>query len=605
MSASPKHVVPAATPLRTTYDKCGAPVRTVDTVKWGIFDYAADPVMTMKSGETVTVEVISHHSGHEYAKMIRGDTAVEEVYKWYKGQSLTEKATPKTSGSGVHICTGPIKIEGAEPGDYLQVEILDLEPRPNPDGRTFGTNSQKFAGYQFRVGHADGTPYPTRDGALWADYSGANGTTNPQGLHEAITVFEFIKAGNHMAWGKPVYMYQFPTVEDAGGELRNYDGMPGVVIPHEFDHGYNGAVGEPVSYPAGFDGTKIIDDGNGNAGVINYLDVDLNWKIPLRPHLGIIAVMPATSSNYENGKPGVGGANTIPPSKFGGNIDNWRIGKGATMYYEVEVDGAMLILGDTHAAQGDSELAGTAMETSMTTKLKVTLHKKDQLPSLVQTLTGPLLETYDSFVITGYAVPDYLSELADNPSSIFSEGASVDSALADAFKKTRTFMMDYFEVTEEESIVIMATSVEFGITQIVDGNWGVHAIIPKWVFDGSEEAYDYSCTQNTEGTMKTGGRARKLQEHGVSDPEAAAEQLFFRITAITKQQQKPVHENLMHKWVDAKIKTIERLAKPYQQPIPSAIKKALLKSGTIVANPGIEEEVPDHGKIALFQKGLV
>ena len=202
-----------------------------------------------------------------------------------------------------------------------------------------------------------------------------------------------------------------------------------------------------------------------------------------------------------------------------------------------------MILGDTHAAQGDSELAGTAMETSMTTKLKVTLHKADALPALVQTLTGPLLETYDSFVITGYAVPDYLAELADNPSSIFSEGASVDSALADAFMKTRTFLMNYFEVTEEEAIVLMSTSVDFGITQIVDGNWGVHAIIPKWVFDGSEEAFDYSCTQNPEGTMTSGrrrlsrdSRTRKLQEYGVADPETAAENLFKRVTAHRQDQ---------------------------------------------------------------------
>ena len=45
----------------------------------------------------------------------------------------------------VAVCTGPIKIEGAEPGDYIQVEVLDLEPRPNPGmgGKTYGTNSQK------------------------------------------------------------------------------------------------------------------------------------------------------------------------------------------------------------------------------------------------------------------------------------------------------------------------------------------------------------------------------------------------------------------------------------------------------------------------------
>jgi acetamidase/formamidase len=48
---------------------------------------------------------------------------------------------------------------------------------------------------------------------------------------------------------------------------------------------------------------------------------------------------------------------SIPPSYTGGNIDNWRIGKGATMYYPVAVEGGLLSVGDSHASQGDSECA--------------------------------------------------------------------------------------------------------------------------------------------------------------------------------------------------------------------------------------------------------
>jgi acetamidase/formamidase len=67
---------------------------------------------------------------------------------------------------------------------------------------------------------------------------------------------------------------------------------------------------------------------------------------------------------------------TIPPSYTGGNIDNWRIGKGATMYYPVSVAGALLSAGDPHASQGDSELCGTAIECSMTGTFQLILHKK-------------------------------------------------------------------------------------------------------------------------------------------------------------------------------------------------------------------------------------
>lgn len=133
---------------------------TVDTVTWGYYDPEAVPKITMDSGETITVEVITHHAGHDYAKMIRGDPAIEEVFYWESNQTLLTKNEPKLPGSGVHLVTGPIEVSGAMPGDIVQVDILELDPRPNPDGRTFGTNSQKFAGYQYRVGEKrDGTPY--------------------------------------------------------------------------------------------------------------------------------------------------------------------------------------------------------------------------------------------------------------------------------------------------------------------------------------------------------------------------------------------------------------------------------------------------------------
>lgn len=74
---------------------------------------------------------------------------------------------------------------------------------------------------------------------------------------------------------------------------------------------------------------------------------------------------------------------SIPPSYFGGNIDDWRIGAGATMYYPVSVPGALLSAGDPHAAQGDSELDGTAIETSLTGTFQVILHKKDALAGTI------------------------------------------------------------------------------------------------------------------------------------------------------------------------------------------------------------------------------
>ena len=186
---------------------------TLETVTWGYYDPNATAAISMQSGETIT-----HHSSHDYAKMIRGDPAVEEIFYWADGQATEDKPEPKLIGTGVHLITGPIEVVGAEVGDVIQVDILELDPRNNPEtGRCFGTNSQKFAGYHYRVEtKLDGTPYVSTGGT------------------EAITVFEFIEDDNgDMLYGKPVYMYRFPNMTAPDGSIRNIDNNPAVTVPHE------------------------------------------------------------------------------------------------------------------------------------------------------------------------------------------------------------------------------------------------------------------------------------------------------------------------------------------------------------------------------------
>lgn len=302
---------------------------------------------------------------------------------------------------------------------------------------------------------------------------------------------------------------------------------------------------------------QVTDEGG-----IKYLSpglAQLDWQVPLRPHLGVLAVMPNNSANYID-EAATGGASTIPPSRFGGNIDDWRIGKGGTMYYQVELPGAYIVVGDTHAAQGDSELAGTAMETSMTTKLKVTLHKKDSLPKIVETLDFPLLETSTQFVIHGFAYENYLDELAD-PSDIFAEGASLDLAMADAFINTRNWLMDVYDLIEEEAIALMTTAVDFGITQVVDGNWGVHADIEKWVFDTeSDVPYDYSCTTSMSAgrrRLNTLDRRELWKRHGTSDADhrTYGRNLYSQVTKdCAKCSTSAVRHLLEGKLLDAKLR---------------------------------------------------
>jgi acetamidase/formamidase len=158
---------------------------------------------------------------------------------------------------------------------------------------------------------------------------------------------------------------------------------------------------------------------------------------------------------------------------------------GATMYYPVAVPGALLSVGDPHAAQGDSELCGTAIECSLTGTFQLILHKKASLKGTVLAgLDYPLLETAREFVVHGFSYPNYLAELGAKAQSEIYSKSSTDLALRDAFRKMRRFLMTTQSLTEDEAISLMSIAVDFGITQVVDGNWGVHALVRKNLFSG-------------------------------------------------------------------------------------------------------------------------
>ena len=203
------------------------------------------------------------------------------------------------------------------------------------------------------------------------------------------------------------------------------------------------------------------------------MDVLKGVRVPIRPHFGVIGLAPK-EADY---------VNSIPPSYTGGNIDNWRIGKGATMYYPVAVEGALMSVGDPHASQGDSELCGTAIECSLTGTFQIILHKKADIAGTpLEPLEYPMLETQDEWLIHGFSYANFLAELGPNAQSDIFAKSSVDLALKDAFKKMRGFLMTTKGLTEDEAISLMSIGVDFGITQVVDGNWGVHAVIKKEIF---------------------------------------------------------------------------------------------------------------------------
>jgi acetamidase/formamidase len=399
-----------------------------NTVLWGYFSKSAKPVVEVSSGDFVTIETLTHHANDDAERMVKGDPGAESVFYWDKtkkgvdrrGAGAMDAKVGAGGGEGVHVCTGPVRIKGAEPGDILEVRIIDVAPRPSANpaykGKSFGSNA-----------------------AAWWGFHYGDTLTEPK-KREVITIYEMDTTGERN-WARAVYNYRWTPQTDPFGIVHPTIDYPGVPVDH-----------------------KTIKK---NEGVLK------NIRIPVRPHFGTMGVAPAEAELV----------NSIPPNHTGGNIDNWRIGKGATLYYPVAVPGAMFSVGDPHASQGDSELCGTAIECSLTGTFQMILHKKASLPGTpLAELNYPLLETADDWVLHGFSYANYLAELGPNAKNDIFAKSSVDKALRDAYHKMRHFLMTTQGLGEDEAISLMSIAVDFGITQVVDGNWGVHAVVKKSIF---------------------------------------------------------------------------------------------------------------------------
>jgi len=392
------------------------------TVHWGYFSKNLEPQLEVASGDIVTIETLTHQASDDHERMIAGDPGAESVYLWTKDRKgvFRRGAGPGDGGGlGVHICTGPVLVRGAEPGDVLEVRILDVTVRPsaNPEfrGLAFGSNAAANWGYHYK------------------DF--LDGDTR-----EVVTIYELDASGSRN-WARAVYSFRWPTVVDPFGKAHPTIDYPGLPVDH--------------------------------ATTTRRWDVLRGVRVPVRPHFGVMGVAPKEADDV----------NSVPPSYTGGNIDNWRIGKGASVYYPVAVPGALLSVGDPHASQGDSELCGTAIECSLTGTFQLVLHKaRDLGGTVLEGVDFPMIETASEWVMQGFSYPNYLADLGASAQSAIFEKSSVDGAMRDAFRKMRRFLMTAKHLTEDEAISLMSIAVDFGVTQVVDGNWGVHAIVRKDIF---------------------------------------------------------------------------------------------------------------------------
>jgi acetamidase/formamidase len=303
-------------------------------VHWGYYDARVPPVLRIASGDVVRVETMVARGVQRLRMAGVGEDEIP-------ASILTVERAVTERGPGAHPMTGPIHIDGAEPGDVLEVRIEDI-------------------GYMHAFGVGAFSP---GGGTLPADFPWAD-----------LKLFRFDLATGTTEFG------------------------PGILLT-------------------------------------------------LSPFFGSIGVAPPPLS---------GRLSSGPPGYHAGNLDNKELGVGSSLFLPVHVEGALLSIGDGHALQGDGEVSGTAIETSLSGRIRVTLHKDKRL-------TWPRAET-TTHIITMGLDPD------------------LDEAARLATREMIRYLVDERGLTAADAYILCSVAVDLRVTQTVDGTKGIHAMLPKSIF---------------------------------------------------------------------------------------------------------------------------
>ncbi len=196
------------------------------------------------------------------------------------------------------------------------------------------------------------------------------------------------------------------------------------------------------------DGLWTVDREAGTASLTNPSEKLKDFKITLKPMLGGIGVAPPSNQSIRAGDLG----------PFGGNMDYSNVAEGARLYLPVYRPGAYLFFGDAHAAQGDGELTGTGLETSMEVSLGI---------DIIQgwTLGQPWLENDEYIMVMGIA-------------------GSLDDALREATTGMSLWLTHTYDLDSSEIAMVLGASLKYDIAEIVDPHINVVARLSKDVLSG-------------------------------------------------------------------------------------------------------------------------
>jgi acetamidase/formamidase len=187
-----------------------------------------------------------------------------------------------------------------------------------------------------------------------------------------------------------------------------------------------------TKYDDKFDATWVLDHEKGIARLKNPTERLKNYTIKLQPMLGCIATAPPGHQAFRTGYLG----------SYGGNLDYNQIREGTTVYLPVSARGALLFVGDGHAVQGDGELTGDALETSMQVEFTVKLLKGESTGS-------PRAENDDYLMALGIA-------------------NSLPEALQSGTTELANWLQRDHKLTPNEAAIVLGTAIQYNIAEVVD-----------------------------------------------------------------------------------------------------------------------------------------
>jgi amidase len=222
---------------------------------------------------------------------------------------------------------------------------------------------------------------------------------------------------------------------------RDSAGSGTQIVPSALSPGYF----RDAKFDEKFSGEWKLDRTAGQGSLAKPTDRLKNFKIQLKPMIGCVGVAPPDKQAFRSGWLG----------SWCGNIDYSGIQEGTTLYLPVYQEGALLFAGDGHAAEGDGELTGDALETSMEVEFTVNLISG-------KNTSGPRAENDEYLMAMGIA-------------------GSLNDALQQATTQLARWIESEYKLTPNETAIVLGTSIHYDVAEVVDPQVNIVARVSKKV----------------------------------------------------------------------------------------------------------------------------